>query len=268
MRLIGFLLFLFLTSCATIKIKDYSTDYTQEVVGKIKSMNIKKYEYRFIKNDTVNLVKNTIVYFDVNQNLVSEKILTENGTKETNFRYSNGLVVEKEVISANDTAVTTLKYDKQNNIIEEKSTDSKGLFNTTTQTYDKYHNPITINKNFANKIKHSIYNEYDYKNKFLISKNSMDTKLQKEVVIKRYFDKNGYILKSHNMNATSSSKYYTHDIDKKGNLISKIFHEADGTIIETVIFKNTYDDVGNIKIRERFLNNKLIDKTIYINTYY
>jgi hypothetical protein len=50
-----------------------------------------------------------------------------------------------------------------NNIIEEKSTDSKGLFNTTTQTYDKYHNPITI-KNFANKIKHSIYNEYDYKN--------------------------------------------------------------------------------------------------------
>jgi hypothetical protein len=32
--------------------------------------------------------------------------------------------------------------------------------------------------------------------------------------------------------------------------------------------KNTYDDVGNIKIRERFLNNKLIDKTIYINTYY
>jgi hypothetical protein len=83
-----------------------------------------------------------------------------------------------------------LKYDKQN-IIEEKSTDSKGLFNTTTQTYDKYHNPITI-KNFANKIKHSIYNEYDY-NKFLISKNSMDTKLQKEVVIKRYFDKNGYI---------------------------------------------------------------------------
>jgi hypothetical protein len=96
------------------------------------------------------------------------------------------------VISANDT-VTTLKYDKQNNIIEEKSTDSKGLFNTTTQTYDKYHNPITINRTLLTK--HSIYNEYDYKNKFLISKNSMDTKLQKEVVIKRYFDKNGYILK-------------------------------------------------------------------------
>lgn len=268
MRSISLFLFLFLTSCATIKIKDYSNDYTQEVVGKIKSMDIKKYEYKFIKNDTVNLVKTTIVYFDINQNVISEKILTDNGTKETNFKYNNGLILEKEVISANDTAVTTLKYDKQNNIIEEKSTDRNGLFNTTTQTFDKHHNPITIKKNFANKIKHSIYNEYDYKNKFLISKNIMDTILQKEVVMKRYFDKNGYILKSENMNAKASSKYYTHEIDKKGNLVSKIFHDADGTIIETVTFKNTYDNVGNIKIRERFLNNKLIDKTVYINTYY
>jgi hypothetical protein len=80
---------------------------------------------------------------------------------------------------------------------------------------------LLINKNFANKIKHSIYNEYDYKNKFLISKNSMDTKLQKEVV-KRYFLKK-WIYLVINMNATSSSKYYTHDIDKKGNLISKYF---------------------------------------------
>jgi hypothetical protein len=86
MRSIGFLLFL--TSCSTIKIKDYSNDYTQEEVGKIKSMNIKKYEYKFIKNDTVNLVKTTIVWF-YDQNLISKKILTENGTKETNLRYNN-----------------------------------------------------------------------------------------------------------------------------------------------------------------------------------
>ncbi|MBX9889634.1 MAG: hypothetical protein K2Y30_17090 [Flavobacteriaceae bacterium] len=268
MKSIGFILFLFLASCASIKIKDYSADYTQEVVGKIKSMDIKKYEYKFIKNDTVNLVKTTIVNFEINQKLISEKIFTENGTKESNFKYSKGFVVEKQVISANDTAVITFKYDKQNNIIEEKSNDSNGLFNTTTQTFDKYHNPIEIKKNFADKIRHSIYNEYDYKNKFLINKYSMDTILQKEVVMKRYFDKNGYILKSQNMNATSTSKYYNHKIDKKGNLISKTFHEADGTIIEVVNFKNTYDNVGNIKIRERFLNNKLIDKTIYVNTYY
>jgi hypothetical protein len=96
----------------------------------------------------------------------------------------------------------------------------------------------------------------------------MDTISQKEVVMKRYFDKNGYILKSQNLNSKSNSKYYTHEIDKRGNLISKIFHDADGTILETVTFKNTYDTSGNIKIRERFLNNKLIDKTIYVNTYY
>jgi hypothetical protein len=80
-----------LVSCS-IKIKDISSDYTQEV-GKIKSMNIKKYEYKFIKMTLI--VKTTIVYFDVNQNYLAKKILTENGTKETNFRYSNGLVVEK-----------------------------------------------------------------------------------------------------------------------------------------------------------------------------
>jgi hypothetical protein len=40
--------FFFLTSCSTIKIKDYSNDYTQEV-GKIESMNI--------KNTNINLSK-------------------------------------------------------------------------------------------------------------------------------------------------------------------------------------------------------------------
>jgi hypothetical protein len=88
--------------------------------------------------------------------------LTENGTKETNFRYSNGLVVEKRWFQ--QMTLPLRRWNTTSKIIslKKKSTDSKGLFNTTTQTFDKYHNPITI-KNFANKIKHSDYNEYDYK---------------------------------------------------------------------------------------------------------
>jgi hypothetical protein len=119
--------------------------------------------------------------------------LTENGTKETNLRYSNGLVVER-VICKMTPAVTTLKYDKQNNIIEENQRIVKDYLILLLKLMI---NTIILlqSKNFANKIKHSIYNEYDYKNKFLISKNSMDTKLQKEVVIKRYLIKNGYIKK-------------------------------------------------------------------------
>jgi hypothetical protein len=119
--------------------------------------------------------------------------LTENGTKETNLRYSNGLVVERSDLQ-NDTAVTTLKYDKQNNVIEENQRIVKDYLILLLKLMI---NTIILlqSKNFANKIKHSIYNEYDYKNKFLISKNSMDTILQKEVVIKRYLIKNGYIKK-------------------------------------------------------------------------
>jgi hypothetical protein len=67
MKYFGFLLSLLLVSCSTVKIKDISSDYTQEVVGKIKSMDIKKYEYKFNQKDTVNLVKTIIVHFDKDQ---------------------------------------------------------------------------------------------------------------------------------------------------------------------------------------------------------
>jgi hypothetical protein len=268
MKYFGFLFSLLLVSCTTIKIKDVSPDYTQELVGKIKMMDIKKYEYKFNKKDTVNLVKTIILHFDKDQKLISEKIFTEEGSKESNFKYSNDLIIEKEVISANDTAVITFKYDNQDNIIEEIAADRNGIFNITNQTFDKYHNPIEIKKNFYNKIRHSTSKDYNYKKKFLISKSSIDTIVEKEVITKSYFDKNGFILKTEILNSKSNSKYYTHIIDNKGNLLSKTFHDGNGTIIETVTFKNTYDSTGNIKTRERLLNNKLIDKTIYVNTYY
>lgn len=268
MKSIYIVLFLFLVSCSPIKVKDFNYDYTQEIVGKIKSIDIKKYEYKFIKKDTVNLVKNTILNFDVNKKLKNEKFFTETEKKEISYKYVNGLIIQKEVISDNDTTIIDYKYDEANNLIEEKSSDKNGLYNITTQAFDKYHNPIEINKNFANKIKQTIQIEYNYKKNYFISKSFIDTLSYTKLESKKYFDKKGYIIKIHDIKSKTNANYFTFEIDKKGNLNTKKYYKSDGTIIETVTFKNDYDNRGNIIIRERFLNNKLVDKTIYEITYY
>ena len=72
MKSIYLFLILFLISCSSTKIKDFDKDYTQDLVGKIESIIIINYEYKFIKKDTVNLVKKTFLNFDSNNNVINE----------------------------------------------------------------------------------------------------------------------------------------------------------------------------------------------------
>lgn len=262
MKSIYLLLILFLVSCSPAKIKDFDKDYTQDMVGKIKSMHITTYEYKFMKKDTVNLVKNTFLLFDSNNNVINEKITTENNQKETNFKYQNGLLIEKKPVLENKTWLSTYKYDKKNNLIEEKEFDGTKVYFLKTQQFDKYHNVIESRLNFVNKFKKSSKIEYDYKKRFFISKTTMDTIRLDTVVAKNHFNKKGYIINNESNNRAANN-YYTYEIDKKGNLTKKTFYRNDDSIIETVTFKNTYDKKGNIIIRERFLNGRLIEKNTY-----
>lgn len=268
MKSIYLLLILFLYSCSPAKIKDFEKDYTQDLVGEIKSMHITNYEYKFLKKDTVNLVKNTFLNFDSNNNVINEKITNEDNQKEYNFRYQNGVLIEKKLVSENRTFSTINKYDENSNLIEQKGLDVKGGYFFKSQRFDKYHNVTESKLNFANKIELMTKIEYDYKKKFFISKMTIDTLRSDTVVVKKYFNKKGYIIKSGSTNSAINNKYYTYEIDKKGNLTKKTFYKSDDSIIETVTFENTYDKRGNIIIRDRYLDGKLIEKNTYEIIYY
>ncbi|UQD57066.1 hypothetical protein [Flavobacterium sp. K5-23] len=268
MKSIYLLLFLFLFSCGPAKIKDFNKDYTQDLVGKIKSINIINYEYKFIKKDTVNLVKNTFLNFDSNNNVINEKITTEDNQKETSFKYQNGLLIEKKPILENNTHLTTYKYDKKNNLIEEKEFDDKKVYFLISQVFDKYNNLMEKKLNSFGKIFGITKTEYNYKKKFFVSKTTTDTLTLERMGTQKYFNKKGYIIKSGSTNNTINNNYYTYEIDVKGNLTKKTYYKSDDSIIETVTFNNTYDKKGNIIIRDRFLDGKLIEKNTYDIIYY
>jgi len=256
-------------SCSSsVKIKDFKKDYTQNLKGTIKSMNIKNYEYKFIKKDTVLLVKNTILNFDSNNNIMNENVITENGQEKYTYKYLTGLVVEKKSIEENNTSLTTYKYDEINNQIEENSFDEKRVFSLETRQFDKYHNLIEKKTSFFGKKNIETTIEYDYKNRILISKNAVDTFSNLFITTKKHFNKKGYITKIQPVSDFKKFNYFTFEIDRKGNLTKKTYFKSDDSIIETVTYKNTYDKMGNIIIRERFLNGKIIEKFTFEITYY
>jgi hypothetical protein len=266
MKPIYLLLFIILFSCSPGKIKDYEKDYTQQLVGKIKSITINKYEYKFLKKDTFFLAKTTIQKFDIYTNLINETIKTEIDQNDYYYKYENDLLIEKKIISENSISFTTYKYDTKHNQIEEKSFDDKRVFSVKTQKFDSYNNPIETKISFFGKEKVSTKIEYNYKKQFLTSKTVVDT-FSKTLDKIKYFNKKGYIVKEP-LNNFATQNYNTYYIDKKGNLTKKTFHKSDKSIIETVTYKNTYDKMGNIITRDRFLNGKLIEKNNYEITYY
>ena len=171
------------------------------------------------------------------------------------------------LVLENNTDLTTYKYDKKNNQIEEKITDNKRVYCLSTQAFDKHNNRIEKKSIYFGKLPGITKTEYDYKNGFFVSKSTKDTLSIERTGPKKYFNKKGYLIKSETANK-SLNNYYTYDIDVKGNLTKKTFYKGDSSIIETVTYKNTYDTIGNITIRERFLNGKLIEKTTYEIIYY
>lgn len=266
MRSISVFILILLCSCSAVKIKDFDKDYTQALVGKVKSIDIKNYEYKFIKKDTVILAKNTFLQFDHHNNIVYEKIVSEFDQNENNYKYENGLLVEIKTISNNKTSFTTYKYDENKNRTEEKSFDDKKVFALKTYRFDKFNNPIEKGVSYFGKEKVLTNTTYDYKKGILTSKTMVDT-FGVEIISIKHFNKKGYITRQP-LNNRYKNEFFALEIDKKGNLTKKTYVKSDNSVIETVTYKNTYDKTGNIIVRDRFLNGKLIEKTTYDITYY
>lgn len=266
MRSLSVIVLFLLCSCSVVKIKDFDKDYTQALVGKVKSIEIKNYEYKFVKKDTVILAKKTLLQFDTNNNLIYENTVTEIDQNEHHYKYEKGLLVEIKTVSNNKTSFTTYKYDENKNRIEEKSFDDKRVFSLKSFRFDEFSNPIEKGVSYFGKEKIITRTTYDYKKGILTSKTVVDT-FGVEIIGIKHFNKKGYITRQP-LNNLNKNEYFALEVDKKGNLTKKTYVKNDDSVIETVTYKNAYDKTGNITVRDRFLNGKLIEKTTYDITYY
>lgn len=262
------LLFVFLFSCGSIKIKELQSDYTQPLTGKVKSIKATIYEYRINENDTTVWTKNHLMEFDTDNLLIKETKINEDETTEFNYKYMNGLVTEMTSPQDKNNYKTIYTYDEKKNCIEEKALDNDKTFHSVTKVFDEFNNPIEENRVFFGKMNHKTKNTYNYKEKTISSEKFMDTLFTGTIKTKMTFNKKGYITRKETLIQKSSNNFDQYQFDAAGNLLQKTTHHSDGTIKETFSYQNTYDKKGNIITRKKFYNGRLVGKTTFDITYW
>ncbi len=268
MKYIPLLLFFLLCSCGSVKIKELKDDYTQPLVGKVKSIHATIYEYRIVDQDTSVWSKSHVMEFDKNNLLVKETKTNEHDTTELNYKYTNGLVTEMTSPQDKNNFKTVYTYDNNQNCTEEKAFNDIKTFHTNTKVYDVYNNPIEEKRIYFGKMSYTTKTTYNYKQKTIVTEKLFDTVYRVTLKTKMQFNKNGFITRSEIIKENAPNNFDQYKIDKAGNLIQKTSHYSDGTIKETFSYKNTYDKTGNIITRKKFYNGKLVGKTVFDITYW
>ena len=146
----------------------------------------------------------------------------------------------------NDTLVYTKKsiYDSKSHIIER----------TNNYTYTKSYNS-------------SEKYVYDKKGNFYVAQSYDENNIISDTYLKIYYDKKGNIIKFENI-PKGYEVSSTFEYDKSGNLLRKQILDHYGKRNQNIIYKNKYDKIGNIILREKFLEDKLIARTNYEITYW
>jgi hypothetical protein len=262
------LLSLFLFSCGSIKIKELKDDYTQPLIGKVKSINATIYEYRIVENDTTVWTKNHLMEFDNNNHLIKEIKTNEDDKTEFNYKYTGDLLTEKTSPQDKNNYKTVFSYDSNQNCIEEKAFNNDMTFHVVTQNFDKHNNIVEVNRAFFGKMNHKTKNTYNYKEKTIISEKSMDTIYDVVIKTKMTFNKKGFITRTETIKGNTPNNFDQYQFDTAGNLLQKTTHYSDRTIKETFSYQNTYDKKGNIIARKKIYNGKLVGKTTFDITYW
>lgn len=248
------------------------TDSTQDLIGKIKQIEISSFRYPIIEKDTIVLKVNSIAYFDLNNRIVKQIDYYPKFSSETDFNYKNNLL-ESTISKIGDRiGKTEYKYDNKNNIIELKEFDNDTLYLRKTSVYDKKNNPLEIIRYFPNykRINGVEKYTYDYKKRTVNIQSFDENNKPKKSYLKTHFNKKGYIIKTETIYTNSDKGYPNTSImeyDKLGNLTRRASFDNEGKPKESTEYKNTYDKKGNIILREEYLKQKLIEKTMFTITY-
>lgn len=273
MKKIFYMSFLvFFISCNPLKFKEYEMDYTQELIGKIRRIDAVRYRYSLKKNDTIVQIDTIILHYDKKNKLIKQIDITKNNTDETVFNYKNGLLESTSSTAGEGTSTTTYKYDDKKNVIEYSQIFNDRLHFLKKSIYDKnnnpleeiYHHPYKESLNSVSKF------DYNYKEKSVIIKSIKQNNIANNHYLKKYYNKKGFMIKSEfiytdsNKESSFSSKS---EYDKLGNLMKTIGFDSYGKNRSIREYKNTYDEKGNIVIRDEYSNEKLVEKTTFKITY-
>lgn len=269
MKYCAFLLFLLLYSCGSIKIKELKNDYTQPLIGKVKSINATIYEYQIVKNDTTVWSKNHFMEFDNNNHLIKEVKTSEEDITELNYKYNTvGLLTELTSPQDRNNYKTIYTYDNNQNCIEEKAFNNNKIFHVITKVFDKNNNVVEEKRTFFGEMSQKIKNSINYKEKTILNEKKLDTIYGIVLKTKMKFNKKGYITRTETLKENTPNNFDQYQFDSADNLLQKTTHYIDGTIKETFSFQNTYDKKGNIMTRKKFYNGKLVGKTTFDITYW
>lgn len=268
MKIIYFLIVLFFFSCNSIKLKGIEMDSTQDLLGKVKKMNINILRY----SEYENLNKeNQVIYYDKKNKIIKETINHPNFKEETVFNYENKLLKSSLTKIGERLMKSEYKYDSNKNIIELNQFENDTLYFSKITKFDKNNNPL---KSIYLHPNHKINNKkieiftYNYKKNEVVIQRFNEFNKPNNHYLKFYFDKNGFTLKTASFRNNSIIYSSKTAYDKDGNLTKRINFNKDKEVKESMEYMNKYDEKGNIILREVFLNGKLYEKTTYDITYY
>jgi hypothetical protein len=273
MKLIYLVLLLFSVSCKSIKIRGIESDSTQELIGKIRSLNVNTFHYPISKKDTIGWEEHTVILFDKKNKPLKQTDYYPNSTSETTFNYRNGLLQIKISKIVNSIRKTEYKYDKRKNLIEFNRFENDTLYFSKTSNYDSKDNLIRQTFFHPNYKRNNSVEKFthDYKNRNISVKSFDENNLPKNGYLKIYYDKKGRIIKTETIYRRLKkeySTYYTNEYDKLGNLTKRMRFDKNGSPKDVSYYKNIYDEKGNIIIREEYWKDKIIIKTNTEITYW
>jgi hypothetical protein len=247
-------------------------DSTQDLIGKIKQIEMSTFHYPINKKDTIVSKENSIVFFDDKNRIIKQIDYYLKFIDETDFNYKNNLLENTISKSGKRISKNEYKYDDKNNVIEYNQLENDTLYFRKNSIYDNKNNPIEqtyFHPNYKSNNSVEKFN-YNYKNRIVNIQSFDENNKPRNHYLKTYFDKKGYIIKTEFI-YTDSNKGYSStsamEYDKLGNLTKRTSFDRDGKPKESTEYKNTYDDKGNIILREKYLKEKLIEKTAYKITY-
>ena len=247
-------------------------DSTQELIGKVKQIEMNTFRYPINKNDTIVHKENSVVFFDEKNRIIKQIDYYLKFIDETDFNYKNDLLENTISKSGKRIRKTEYKYDDKNNIIEYNQLENDTLYFRKNSIYDNKNNPLEQKYFHPNYKRNNSVEKftYDYKNRIVNIQSFDENSKPKNHYLKRYFNKKGYIIKTEFIYTNSNKDYSTKSIieyDKDGNLTKRTVFDKDGKPKESTERRNIYDEKGNIIVREKYLKEKLIEKTTYKITY-
>lgn len=265
------ILFAFL-SCNSIKVKEMELDSTQDLVGKIKQIEMTTFHYPINDKDTIVRKINSIIFFDKKNRITKQIDYYPKFIDETDFNYKNNLLENTISKIGKRINKTEYKYDDKKNVIEYSQLENDTLHFKKSSIYDSKNNPIEQIYFHPNYKRNNSVEKftYDYKNRTVNIQSFDEDNKPKNHYLKTYFNKKGFIIKTEFI-YTNSNKGYSNtsiiEYDKLGNLTRRVSLDNDGKPKESTDYKNTYDEKGNIIVREKYWKQKLIEKTAYKITY-